>query len=355
MIVSRSHRIPIFQDIGPGAALRLREVLEEHGLLFAHPLVATGRSATRRFGEQLREQWSFPSCTPVAIGSNREPELGPVRRAAEENACDVVIGVGGGTVVDVAKLAAGSAGLPFLAVPTTLSNDGIASPISVVRESAGVFHRSLGTRMPLGVLVDLDLVRSAPLESTLAGFGDLLSNLSALRDWDYARRVAGERMDSFAALLARTSAEGLLSTAEKLAAPKEAFSVEVLTRLAEGLILSGIAMEIAGSSRPCSGAEHLISHALDAAGSGRPHGVQVAFCTVFLERLDGESEVLENACRRLGLPLTVEELGITPEAFLRAVRQGPSMRPGRPTRLDAMQDLCQESLERALRPATARS
>ncbi len=174
---------------------------------------------------------------------------------------DAVVGIGGGRTLDVAKYAAGLAGLPMVTVATNLSHDGIASPVASLEHDGR--KGSYGVHGPIAVIVDLDYVRRSPPEQLRAGIGDALSNLSALADWELAGRERGEQVDGLAAAFARAGAESLLSRTDDL------HSDTFLTALSEALVLSGLAMAAAGSSRPCSGACHEISHAIDALFPGR--------------------------------------------------------------------------------------
>lgn len=241
---------------------------------------------------------------------------------------DAVVGIGGGRTVDVAKYAASMSGLPFVAVATTLTHDGLASPVASL-ESHGR-KGSYGVHVPIAVFVDIDEVRTAPAEHISSGVGDVLSNLSAIADWELARRVQGDVIDGLALSLARTASEAILDI--------EPGTDRFLTVLAEALIMSGLAMAVAGSSRPCSGACHEISHALDAYhGSPGLHGAQVAFGARYATWLRGETELLDRldaAMRTHGLPRSPEDLGIDRDTFVAAVVEAPRTRPDRFTVLE---------------------
>ena len=143
----------------------------------------------------------------------------------------------------------------MVAVATSLAHDGICSPMSTLQHESG--PGSYGVVMPTAVLVDLDRVRQAPVALSTAGIGDAVSNLSAVADWELAVADVGEQMDGLAAAMARSAAQAVLHQ------PGDARSDEFLTILAESLILSGIAMSVAGSSRPASGGDHEIFHAVN--------------------------------------------------------------------------------------------
>jgi glycerol-1-phosphate dehydrogenase [NAD(P)+] len=242
---------------------------------------------------------------------------------------DAVVGIGGGRTIDVAKHAASQSGTPMVAVATSLAHDGVASPV------ASLEHRgrkgSYGVNMPIAVVVDLDYVRRAPVEQLRAGVGDALSNFNAVADWELAARERGEPLDGLAAALARTAAESVLRRSDDLTS--DAF----LTALAEALILGGIAMAAAGSSRPCSGACHEIAHALDELYPDRAsHGEQVAVGALFalFLREDAHLAEIERCLRRLGVPRVPRDLGVSHEEFAAAVELAPSTRPDRYTILE---------------------
>ena len=252
---------------------------------------------------------------------------------------DAVVGIGGGRTLDVAKYAASLMGLPMVAVATNLAHDGIASPVASLEHEGR--KESHGVHIPIAVVVDLDYVRTCPPEQLRSGLGDALSNLSALADWELAGRERGEPIDGLAAALARSGAESLLYRTDELG------SEEFLTALAEALVLSGVAMAVAGSSRPCSGACHEISHAIDALYPGKAtHGEQVAAGALFASFLRGDDGVgdLDAAFRRHGVPRLPQDLGLTEEQFRAAVAYAPSTRPDRYTILEHL-DMDEEEIQ----------
>ena len=164
----------------------------------------------------------------------------------------------------------------MVAVATSLAHDGIASPVASL-EHEGV-KGSYGVAIPLAVMVDLDFVRRCPARTAAPGIGDVVSNISALADWELAARERGEPVDGLAATLARTGAEAVLHQ------PAPSTDDEFLTVLAEALCSSGMAMAVAGSSRPSSGGCHEITArhrlALPRHGiHGELAGVGALFCT----------------------------------------------------------------------------
>jgi glycerol-1-phosphate dehydrogenase [NAD(P)+] len=306
----------------------LGEVIGELG--FGRVALVSGASHTAALGADLAGVLGAVCSEPVRVEANTQAEADRVV-ASGLREVDAVLAVGGGKTIDVAKLACAAADVPLIVVPTQLTADGIASPVSVIREDDGTLHSGHG-RLPIAVVVDLDVIAAAPPERARAGLGDLLANRSALVDWRLAAAAGLEEVDDFAALLAECASDLVYgATADGLAAgrPEPAF----LHRLLRGLVLSGLAMEIAGSSRPCSGAEHLISHALDALRPGTAqHGEQVAFGTLIATHLQGgDWRSLREFMLAAGMSAACCGFGLGEEALVAVVRAAPSMRPDRYT------------------------
>jgi glycerol-1-phosphate dehydrogenase [NAD(P)+] len=243
---------------------------------------------------------------------------------------DAVVGIGGGTTVDVAKYAANRWGLPMISVATSLANDGIGSPVSSLIND-GV-KASYGVHIPFGVIVDLDFVEIGPDRVNRGGIGDAISNISALADWELAREMRDEPVDGLAASLARMGAEAVLTMPGDLT--DDAFT----TVLAEALIASGLAMAVCGSSRPASGGCHEIMHAIDslfpdAASHGELAGLGALFCT-FLRGDELRFQQMSACLDRHQLPRRPADVGLSAEQFAEAVEFAPRTRPDRYTILE---------------------
>lgn len=309
----------------------LRELCEATG--FERLFIATGETVSHEFAVGAMGGLSSKA-TVRPIADNSAAEVSRLATDSGLLAADAVLAIGGGKAIDVAKAACHAANKPVISCPTQLTNDGIVSPVAVIRSSDGIVE-SLPGRLPLAVVCDLDLVASAPPETARAGLGDLTSNMTAVRDWRLAAAAGSEEVDDFAAMLARSAAElALGADLSSLADGKP--DRESLEHLLQGLALSGIAMDIAGSSRPCSGAEHLISHALDRIAPGTAlHGEQVAFGTIVAARLHEMNwHRLRERLLAAGLDRAVAGFGLPRETLVQAIRTGPSTRPGRHTILD---------------------
>ncbi len=326
---------------------RLIDELAE-GLGFDRLLVVSGSTFTASVAEQLASSLTRASGGSLpAVEANTESEVARLAALPELADADAVVAVGGGKTIDVAKSACALAGLPLVVVPTQLTADGIASPVSVIRDDAGRLHSGPG-RLPIAVAVDLEVIAAAPPARTRAGLGDLLANPCALHDWQLAAREGGEEVDDFAALLSQTAFDlvyGLSPAGLGEGSPDSEF----LQRLLRGLVLSGLAMEIAGSSRPCSGSEHLISHALDALHPGTAqHGEQVAFGALLATRLQGgDWRGLRTFMVAAGLRDAAGGFDLSIDELAAVVREAPSMRPDRDTVL-GRGDLGEAELRTAL-------
>lgn len=249
-----------------------------------------------------------------------------------------VIGIGGGKALDVAKYVAFLARLPYVAIPTSLSNDGFCSP-GVSLQVEGL-KRSLPAAMPYGVVVDLEICLNAPESLWYSGVGDLAAKLTAVRDWKLAFHAVGEPVNDFAALLSDATVFQFISRPLR--------DQEGVRLLATSLMLNGIAMEICGSSRPGSGSEHLISHALDRV-SVRPrlHGLQVGVATYIVSLLQkGKSDLLRDLFDRSGFWGAIRRDPFVKLEWLEAVRQAPSVKSGFHTVLSSRD--CTEEVERII-------
>lgn len=243
-----------------------------------------------------------------------------------------VVGLGGGKALDVAKYAAFLARLPFLAVPTSLSNDGFCSPQSSL--TLGGRRRSLPAALPHGVVVDTAVCRAAPRALTLSGVGDLVAKFTAIHDWKLAFHAVGEPVDDFAALLSDGAVHAYLA--------RPRFDAEGFRLLATALMLNGVAMEICGSSRPASGSEHLVSHALDHL-SARPrlHGLQVGVATHLIAHLQnaGHAPRVADLFEVTGFWDAVADDPFDPDEWRAALRAAPGVKADFHTVLDVRDPL----------------
>jgi glycerol-1-phosphate dehydrogenase [NAD(P)+] len=320
---------PLFIDIRAGAVSRLGDLLSDRRISAdGHVAVAVGPGQGESVVEAIRPSLGNADIFTVRGGSL--DAAGDLQAELRGKSYDALVGIGGGRTLDVAKYTATRLALPMVAVATNLAHDGIASPVSSLLHEGG--KGSFGVGLPMAVVVDLDFVRTSPPRMVRSGVGDAVSNLTAVEDWRLAAEQRGEPLDGVAETFARTAAEAVLHRTDGVE------SDYFLTALAEALVMSGMAMAAAGSSRPCSGSDHEIMHAVDrlfpgTANHGELAGVGALFSAYLRE--DEHLAALINAClSRHGLPRVPADLGLTSEQFAEAVALAPQTRPDRYTILE---------------------
>jgi glycerol-1-phosphate dehydrogenase [NAD(P)+] len=261
----------------------------------------------------------------VEVDSSDMRNVDRVMKAAAQAYC--IIGIGGGKSVDVGKLAAHRINVPFFSVPTSASHDGISSPFASITGRGT--HYSERAKPPVGILADIEVIAAAPKKLEAAGCGDLVSKLTAVKDWELASSEVGEYYGGYAANLALMSAQVFLDGSKGIGE----YDIASARALVEGLISAGVAAGIAGSSRPCSGSEHLFSHALDSICPGKGlHGEQCGIGTIMMASLHGlDWENVRRALKDVKAPTATAELGISDEETKRALVEAPSIRPDRYT------------------------
>jgi glycerol-1-phosphate dehydrogenase [NAD(P)+] len=329
-LLKRTIETPLYIDIRKGALDDLATVLADQRVSSTgHIAVVMTEGGKKKFEERLKK--AAPNAEFYISPGNSLDDAKALAENLKPKKYDAIVGVGGGRVIDLCKYAATLLEIPMISVATNLAHDGVASPVSILENNGG--RGSFGVNAPLAVVIDLDAIKMAPDRFIKAGIGDVLSNLSAVKDWELAVKENGEKMDGLAASMARISAEALLGRADSIG------SDDFLVALSEALVLSGIAMGIAGTSRPCSGACHEISHAIDLLFPDRtqPHGEQVGVGALFATFLRNDEErftELAYALSQHGLPISHHNLGFNDEEFTEIVKSAPTTRPDRFTILE---------------------
>ena len=239
----------------------------------------------------------------------------------------VILGVGGGRVIDAAKLVADRVSRPYLSIPTAASHDGIASPQASTKCLEVSF--SVRAAAPMAILADLEVISRSPYRLTASGCGDIISKFTAVRDWWLAHHLRNEYYGDYAANLALMGAKIISQKSDVIHEGSE----EGISIVVEALISCGVAMSIAGSSRPCSGSEHLFSHALDVvAPKPALHGEQCGVGTImmaYLHRLRWKR--IREVLGRIGAPTTAAELGVSSDHIVEALTLAHTIRPERYT------------------------
>jgi glycerol-1-phosphate dehydrogenase [NAD(P)+] len=316
--------------IGEGVVSQVGVIIRTLNENAAEVAVITGRTVKSKAGDELDsslEKVSLKRSMYVASHAS----IGIVDRLQDkigDTLPDFVIGFGGGRSVDIAKMTAFRIGRPFLSVPTSASHDGISSPFVSIRGTNK--PHSIKANTPMGVVADTQLMLEAPSRLLAGGCGDLVAKITAVKDWELARDEKGEYFGSYAANLAYMSAKIIVEESEKLSY-KSQFGIRTIV---EALISAGVAACIAGSSRPCSGAEHLFSHAVEyVAGSNFGlHGERVGLGTIMMAKLHGLNwdkiaETLEN----VGAPTKAHQIKLNEEQVVKALIAARSLRPERYT------------------------
>ena len=238
-----------------------------------------------------------------------------------------LVGVGGGSKIDITKVAAARLHVPFLSLPTSAAHDGISSPRASLR-GAETVTSTVGA-VPVGVIADTAVIVQAPFRLLASGCADVISNTTAILDWRLAVRLRSEEFSSTAATLSEYAAQEIIDHADAIK-PNLEESVWIAIR---PILVAGIAMSVAGSSRPCSGSEHLFSHALDRiAAQPSLHGEQCGVGAIMMMYLHGgDWRRLQRALLAIGAPTTAQELGLSNEEVIRALVLAHSIRPDRYT------------------------
>ncbi|MFB0543836.1 MAG: NAD(P)-dependent glycerol-1-phosphate dehydrogenase [Candidatus Bathyarchaeia archaeon] len=327
-----SHRIdlPRVVLIGEDVLDSLEDILKELG--FHSALLVTGYKtfevAGRRALENLRA--AQIEVREIFVANSTPEYISRVEDEIKRCRYEVVVGVGGGRVIDIAKMSSARARRPFISVPTTASHDGIASSVASLKGLDRPY--SVKAQSPIAVIADSKIIRDSPYRYTASGCGDVVSKSVSVRDWRLAHEVEREYYGAYAASLALMSANHVIERAEEIRGRTE----EGIRTLLEALVSCGVAMSIAGSSRPCSGSEHLFSHALDMiAPKPALHGEQCGVGTIMMARLHGlDWEEVRDTLRLLDGPTTAGELGIGEDYIVEALVRAKEIRPERYTILN---------------------
>jgi len=257
-----------------------------------------------------------------------EKNLEGVISKIRQNSSEVlVVGIGGGRVLDVSKVVAEALNSPFVSIPTVASHDGIASPMTSIRRDGKAYSRK--AVMPTEIIADMEIINQAPRKYLLSGCGDLIAKYSAVRDWWLGHKERGEYYGRYAAHLAYLSSIITMRSASLIRNGNK----EGTRTVVEALISAGVSMGIAGSSRPCSGSEHLIAHALEYLVDNPPlHGERCGVATIFTSYLHGAKwDKVKKSLETIGAPASLKELGIDEDLFTDAVLKAPSLRKERYT------------------------
>lgn len=268
--------------IGENALAKVPEMVRKYS--GKHPFVLCDRETYAAAGEKvcaLLTEAGIPFTLHIISRTKPAPDERIVGEAVMfcDAKCDIVIAVGGGVINDTGKIVANLKGCTDIYVATAPSMDGYASgSSSMEREGLKV---SLNSKCPDVVIGDADVLAAAPVHMIRSGIGDMAAKYISIVEWQIAALLIGEYYCPTVAQIVKQSLAVCVENAKAAVAGEK----EAVCRLAEGLVMSGLAMNYAGISRPASGMEHYISHILDmrALEFGTPadlHGIQCGIGTL---------------------------------------------------------------------------
>jgi glycerol-1-phosphate dehydrogenase [NAD(P)+] len=317
--------IPAILEIGNGTVYSLENILTQHG--FANALMLFDDFTYQTYRQDILNSIKTVTITDVLMPPDLDIQ-DLIQKAFEMERYDVVIAMGGGMVIDYGKYMAFSRRSPFLSIPTSASNDGFASSnCSLIVNKK---KTTVPARVPYGIIADLDIIQHVPNRFILAGIGDLMSNITALYDWEYEEKQGVARVNHFAYMLSKKAVNSFIRT------PMNDIRDPILLKeLISSLTLGGISTAISGNSSPISGSEHLISHALDKI-SVHPemHGIQVGVATYIMANVqEHRVERMNKVFSRTGFFDYVKELDLKKEEYRQAIEMAPSIKPNRYTYL----------------------
>lgn len=320
--------IPALLKIGPGALGELGAYLKD--LRMEKVVILFGNGLIEMFGMDVMK-----FLAEMGIDVLEYQELDTVRLEDLTSLAfsmpaktQAVIGIGGGKVIDAAKYCGFLRNLAFISIPTSASSDGFSSAsASLLVEGR---RKSVPARLAYGIVVDTQIIKSAPKKFLYSGIGDMVSKITALYDWKFEEEHGYGKVNDFATMIAKKAVNSFVRT------PFESIEEDLFIKeLLDSLAMSGIANEIAGSSAPTSGSEHLISHALDKMlEQPQLHGIQVGIATYLMSVVqDHRYKRVNTIFTQTGFWDFVKTLGMRRVDFEQAIDLAPSIKPFRHTYL----------------------
>ena len=324
---ARSMILPRMVVTGPGVLEQLPAIIAELDIP-ERGLIVCDSNTLQIAGNQVieyLEAGGHPMEKIEIRGANIE-ELAKVESYSDR--IDFLVGLGGGRPIDLAKQAGFNKNIPFISIPTAASHDGFGSARSSIRQEGR--KTSMQAIPPIAVVADTSIISKAPKRLLGAGVGDIISNQTAVLDW----RLDGQKADysEYAAALSEMAAQLVEDGIDKVASGSE----EGVRLVVKALISSGVAMSIAGTSRPASGGEHKFSHWLDA-NSDNPalHGEQCGLGSIVTMYLHGgDWEKIRDTLKIVNAPINAKGLGMDDGMVLSAFINCKEIRPQRTTILD---------------------
>ena len=319
--------------VGNGALERVGEISRRLGFTQS-ALVIAGSKTNNIAGKKVRKILEEDGLTvdTFLVEAATVKDVQNVEEKIRTLKPEIVFGVGGGTKIDVAKCSSARSEIPFISVPTTASHDGISSPLSSIKGSEKPY--SVMSQAPLAIIADTNIILRAPWRFAISGYEDVIAKFTAIKDWQLAHEEKDEYYGGYAASLALMSAKHVMLNVNLMQKKNE----EGLRVLIEALISCGVSMSIAGSSRPCSGSEHLFSHALEIVKPNCAlHGERCGVGTIMMAYLHGANwKRIRDALQKLGAPTKAKELGVGKDDIIKALELAATIRPERFTILNKL-------------------
>lgn len=261
-------KTPAFMKTGKGILKYIDKILEDAHLIYRKKILITQDNLYQEYEQDLRLV-SFDKV--VIVKGGNVDEVSMVKEECKETDA-LIVAFGGGSVLDLVKYSASQLDMPYINVPSALSNDAVYSCVARLTKNGKKF--SFGVQPPIGIVVDTDIINKSPEVLLYAGVADIVSNLSAIQDWLLAHNMIGEPINELSYMLAKEAALPLLRYKKE-----DLHSDGLILDLVNGIVTSGLAMIVSGNTRGTSGAEHLISHAIDEFFPERStiHGLQVGW------------------------------------------------------------------------------
>lgn len=312
------------------------EYIKETTLKNEKIVFITGENVKRKINQQIEDnfinkqieyQW-------VLAGDASFQSVEDIEKEIKNDKIEIIVGIGGGRCIDIGKMTANNLKKPFVSIPTSASHDGISSPFVSLR--GGKKPYSIKVETPIGIVADLEIISNAPYRLIASGCGDLIAKITAIKDWELARDDVNEYFGEYAANLSYISAKMILDISNNITEYKK-IDKKITRTIVEGLISSGVAAGIAGSSRPCSGSEHLFSHALEYITSSKCglHGERVGIGTIIMAKLHNlDWKDIKRSLEIIGAPTTAKEIKADKDELIDAFFLAGEIRPERYTILN---------------------